>query len=197
MADLFERSPWSQLGSNITRDRLIRGTSIRQTHTKGFHPTDPYGVSIRVTTSQRDPILPAVCTYMKTRIHTHHTCLHICELVGCSGIWRRKQKREGEEDRDREWRWLINDYIHMYSILLYAPVSPPLLSSKPNPHAYVYICRNTGHLYIYIHIHVYAYIYTYTYTCIRPRTCTHAYVRIHSYIRIYMMWKMFINNRKS
>ena len=31
-----ERSPWSQLGSKITRDRPIRGVSIRQTHTKGF-----------------------------------------------------------------------------------------------------------------------------------------------------------------
>jgi len=93
---------------------------------------DPHGVSIRVTTSQRDPILPTVCTYMNTRVHTHHTCLHGCELNRCSGIWRRKQKREGDEDRDREWKRLINDYIHMYSILP-APVSPPLLSSKPKP----------------------------------------------------------------
>jgi len=38
MEDLFERSPWSLLGSNITRDRPIRGVSIRQTHTRGFHP---------------------------------------------------------------------------------------------------------------------------------------------------------------
>ena len=38
MGDLFERSPWSQLGSNITRDRPVRGVSIRQTHTRGFHP---------------------------------------------------------------------------------------------------------------------------------------------------------------
>ena len=62
-------SPWSRLGSNITRDRPIRG------------------VSIRVITSQRDPILSAVHTYMNTRIHTHHTCLYICELVRCSSIW--------------------------------------------------------------------------------------------------------------
>jgi len=54
----------------------------------------------------RDPILPAVHTYMNTHIHTHHTCLHMCELVKCSGIWRREQKREGEEDRDMECRWL-------------------------------------------------------------------------------------------
>jgi len=114
-----------------------------QTHTRSFHPTDPYkgfpsdrpicGVSIRVTTSQRDPILPAVHTYMNTCIHTHHTCLHwwhICELVRCSGIWRREQKREGEEDKDREWRWLINDYIQC---TVYYPGSPPLLSSKPKP----------------------------------------------------------------
>ena len=33
-----ERSLWSQLGSNITRDRPVRGVSIRQTHTRGFHP---------------------------------------------------------------------------------------------------------------------------------------------------------------
>jgi len=38
MGDLYERSPWSQLGSNMTRDRPIRGVSIRQTHTRGFHP---------------------------------------------------------------------------------------------------------------------------------------------------------------
>ena len=81
---------------------------------------------IRVITSQRDPILPAVHTYMNTRIHTHHTCLH----VWCSGIWRREQKTEGEETRDRERRWLINDNIYMYSILP-ASVSPPLLSSEP------------------------------------------------------------------
>ena len=60
-----------------------------QTHTRGFHPTDPYErVSIRVTTSQRDPILQAVHTCMSTRVHTHHTCLHICELVRYSSIWR-------------------------------------------------------------------------------------------------------------
>jgi len=86
MGDLFERSPWSQLGSNITRDRPIRG------------------VSIRITTSQRHPILSAMHTYMNTRTHTHHTCLHICELVRCSSIWRIEQKTEGEENRDREWR---------------------------------------------------------------------------------------------
>jgi len=34
----IERSPWSQLGSNITRDRPVRWVSIRQTHTRGFHP---------------------------------------------------------------------------------------------------------------------------------------------------------------
>ena len=33
-----ERSPWSQLGSNIRRHRPVRGVSIRQTHTRGFHP---------------------------------------------------------------------------------------------------------------------------------------------------------------
>ena len=77
MGDLFERSPWSQLGSNMTRDRPIRG------------------VSIRVTTSQRDPILSAVHTYMNTRTHTHHTCLHICELVKCS-------MEDGTEDRGGE-----------------------------------------------------------------------------------------------
>jgi len=38
MGDLFERSPWSLLGSNITRDRPIRGVSIRQTHTRGLYP---------------------------------------------------------------------------------------------------------------------------------------------------------------
>ena len=107
MGDLFERSPWSLLGSNIKRDRPIRG----------FQSNRPIrGVYIRVTTSQRDPILPAVHTYMNTRIHTHHTCLHMCELVRCSGICRREQKTEGEETRDREWKLLINDYIHMYSI---------------------------------------------------------------------------------
>jgi len=25
-------------------------------------------------------------------------------VVRCSGIWRREQKKEGEENRDREWR---------------------------------------------------------------------------------------------
>jgi len=64
MGDLFERSPWSQLGSNITRDRPIRGVSIRQTHTRGFHPC--YYLAARPQ--------PAVHTYMNTRIHTHHTC---------------------------------------------------------------------------------------------------------------------------
>ena len=34
--ETFERSHWSQLGSNLTRDRPLRGVSIRQTHTKGF-----------------------------------------------------------------------------------------------------------------------------------------------------------------
>jgi len=67
------------------------------------------GVSIHVPTSQRDPILLAVHTYMNTHLHTHHTCLYICELVRCSGIWRGKQKTEGEQDRDKEWRWLINN----------------------------------------------------------------------------------------
>ena len=38
MGDLIERSPWSRLGNNITRDRPVRGVSIRQTHTRGFHP---------------------------------------------------------------------------------------------------------------------------------------------------------------
>jgi len=37
---------------------------------------------------------------MNTRIHTHHTYLHICELVRCSSIWRIEQKTEGEENRD-------------------------------------------------------------------------------------------------
>ena len=69
---------------------------------------------------------------MNTRIRTHHTYLHICELVRCSGLWRREQKTEGEETRDGEWRWLINDYIRMYSILP-ASVSPPLLSLEPKP----------------------------------------------------------------
>ena len=32
MGDLFERSPCPQLGSSITRDKPIRGVSIRQTH---------------------------------------------------------------------------------------------------------------------------------------------------------------------
>jgi len=38
MGDLFERSPWSQLRSSITRDRPIRGVSIRRTPIRGFHP---------------------------------------------------------------------------------------------------------------------------------------------------------------
>jgi len=38
MGDLSERSPWSQLGSNIIRDRPMRGVSIRQTHMRSFHP---------------------------------------------------------------------------------------------------------------------------------------------------------------
>jgi len=61
-----------------TNGRPVREVSLvsignqhntRQTHTRGFHLTDPYegfpsnrpipGVSIRVTTSLRDPILPA------------------------------------------------------------------------------------------------------------------------------------------
>ena len=37
--------------------------------------------------------------------------------------WRIEQKTEGEENRDRGWRELINDYIHMYSML-----PAPLLS---------------------------------------------------------------------
>ena len=109
-----------------TNGRPVREVSLVSIG-KQYNVTDPHegfpsyrpirGVSIRVTTSQRDPILPAVHTYMNTRIHTHHICLLINELVRCSGLWRREQKTEGEENRDREWRWLINDYIHMYSIL--------------------------------------------------------------------------------
>ena len=34
---------------------------------------------------------------MNIHIHTHHTCLHICELFRCSDTWRREQKREKEE----------------------------------------------------------------------------------------------------
>ena len=69
---------------------------------------------------------------MNIRIHTYHTYLHIYELVRCFGIWRIEQKTEGEENRDRKWKWLINDYIHMYCILP-ASVSLPLLSSEPKP----------------------------------------------------------------
>ena len=67
---------------------------------------------------------------MNICIHTHQTCLHICKLVRCSSIWRIEQKTEGEETRDRTW--MINDYIHMYSILP-ASASLPLLSSEPKP----------------------------------------------------------------
>jgi len=41
---------------------------------------------------------------MNTHIHSHNTCLHICELVRFSDVWRRRQKRERKEGRDREWR---------------------------------------------------------------------------------------------
>jgi len=94
VGDLFERSPWPQLGSSKTRDEPIRGVSVRQTHA-GF----PFVFLPRSETQSCQQ-----CTYMNTHIHTHHTCLHICELVRCSGIWRREQRTEGEENKYREWR---------------------------------------------------------------------------------------------
>ena len=40
-----------------------------------------------------------------------------------SSIWRIEQKTEGEENKDSEWRGLINDYIHMNSILTNIPMN--------------------------------------------------------------------------
>ena len=110
--------------SLVTRDRPIRGFSIWQTHTRGFHPC--YYLAVR------PHLVSSVHLYEYTHTHTHNTCLHICELVRCSDIWRRGQKREREERRDREWRWLINDYVQMYSIFT-RPGFPPLLPSEPKP----------------------------------------------------------------
>ena len=85
MGDLFERSPWSQLGSSITRDRLIRGDSIRQTDMRGFHPC-----SYTPSCQQCIPIW----TYTYT--HIIHACIYASclDVLILGGGNRRERKRK-------------------------------------------------------------------------------------------------------
>jgi len=63
------------LGSNITRDRPVRGVSIRQTHTRGFHPC--------YYLAARPHLVNSVHLYEYTHTYTQtlKTCLYVCELV--------------------------------------------------------------------------------------------------------------------
>jgi len=66
MGDLYERSPWSQLGSNMTRDRPIRGVSIRQTHTRGYYlAARPHLVSSAHLYEHTHTYTPYMLAYMR------------------------------------------------------------------------------------------------------------------------------------
>ena len=77
------------------------------------------GVSINVTASQWETPSCQQSTLVWT--HTYTQTIHSCIYASWLGI----QKKEREEGRDRAWRLLINDCIHMY-IYISPPQLPPI-----------------------------------------------------------------------
>jgi len=143
--------------------------------------TDPYegfpsdrpirGVSIRVTTSQRDPVLSTVHTYMNTRIHTHYTCLHICKLVRCSSIWRIEQNRciLCSLSRGVLYFFFVSAHVTMCTYGL-----GKILAT--------YICI---YIYTYTHTHMHIHIHVYINTCIHTYIHTYTYIYICIYTHIH------------
>jgi len=128
IGDLFERSPWSQLGSNITRDRPIRGVSIRQTHTKEFP-------SVLLPRSETPSCQQCTPIWTHTYIHTIHACTYTSwlDVLVYGGGNRRQRERQLEIGSGDDW--LVTMYI---CTLYYPPRFHPdccLRSQSPDYHS--------------------------------------------------------------
>ena len=97
------RSPWSQLGSNITRDRPVRGVSIRQTHTRGFHPC--------YYLAARPHLVNSAHLYEHTHTYTSYMFAYESwlEVLIYGGGNKRKRVRKIEIRRGDDW--LMTTYI--------------------------------------------------------------------------------------
>ena len=110
-----------------------------QTHTRAFHLTDPYEGFLSVLLPRSETPSCQQCTPIWTHayIHTTHASIYaswLDVLVYGEGN-RRQRERKIEIGNGNDWLMMINDYIHMYSILP-ASVSPHFFLRSQNPDYY-------------------------------------------------------------
>jgi len=127
MRDLFERSPWPQLGSSKTRDNSIRGVSVRQTHA-GFP-------SVFLPHSETPSCQKCTPIWTHTYIHTIHACIYVSwsDVLVYGGGNRRQRERKIEIGSGDDW--LMTTYI---CTLCYPPQFHPhccLRSHSPDCHS--------------------------------------------------------------
>ena len=88
---------------------------------KGFHPC--------YYLAARPHLASSAHIYEHTHTYTPYTPAYM-RVGRCSSIWRIEQKTEGEANRDRGWRELINDHIQADNVFDFTSRGPSSSSSS-------------------------------------------------------------------